>query len=76
MPTIVIVDDQSFSRNTLVRLSEDFAKDIQTEAFSHPEEALHWLNWFDADLIITSSARQGRPHCFCLCLLCFVCRNA
>ncbi|HHH45388.1 MAG TPA: HD domain-containing protein [Thiotrichales bacterium] len=53
MPTIVIVDDQSFSRNTLVRLSEDFAKDIQTEAFSHPEEALHWLNWFDADLIIT-----------------------
>ncbi len=53
MPTILIVDDQLESRHMLAELAHSFQDDTLVEAFSDPEDALRWMNWHPADLVLT-----------------------
>ncbi|WJW74984.1 HD domain-containing protein [Thiohalobacter sp. IOR34] len=53
MPTILIVDDRFSSRQTLAELAHTFHQETTVEAFSNPEDALRWLNWHAADLVLT-----------------------
>ncbi len=53
MPTVLIIDDQFTSRQILAELVHSIGGDVQVEAFEKPTDALHWLNWHSADLILT-----------------------
>ena len=52
MPTVLIVDDQFQSRQALAELALTFEAETQVEVFTQPSEALHWLNWHAADLVL------------------------
>ena len=53
MPTVLIVDDQPESRTTLTELAHTFQHQMRVEAFLNPHEAIQWLTWHAADLVIT-----------------------
>lgn len=53
MPIVLIVDDQSATRETLQALATSFQANTRVETFSSPAAALRWLSWHPADLVIT-----------------------
>ena len=52
MGTILVIDDQFTSRQMLAELAHSFDSLIQVEAFSSPHDALRWLGWHAADLVL------------------------
>ncbi len=52
MGTILVIDDHFSSRQTLAELAHSFDQQIQVEAFSSPHDALRWLGWHSADLVL------------------------
>lgn len=49
---VLIVDDQSTSRNILGLLTSQLAPNIQTTEMANPQEALGWATQYQADLIL------------------------
>lgn len=52
MGTVLVIDDQFASRQMLAELAHSFDSQIQVEAFASPHDALRWLGWHSADLVL------------------------
>ncbi|MFN2309558.1 MAG: HD domain-containing phosphohydrolase [Gammaproteobacteria bacterium] len=52
MGTILVIDDQFTSRERLAELAHSLDDQMQVEAFSSPHDALRWLCWHPADLVL------------------------
>lgn len=52
MATVLVIDDQFSSRQRLAELAHDLEPFIQVEAFASPHDALRWLGWHAADLVL------------------------
>lgn len=53
MSNVIIIDDQSITRMILQELIGSIDKDVHTECFADPTEALDWANNNNVDLVIT-----------------------
>lgn len=52
MATVLVIDDQFSSRQRLAELAHDLEPLVQVEAFASPHDALRWLGWHAADLVL------------------------
>lgn len=55
MPTIIILDRESFRQKHLLKLIQRIDPQLNIEAFLKPESALSWLHWHSADLLVCDS---------------------
>ncbi len=59
MATVLVIDDQTASRQQLAELAHGFDTLIQVEAFASPHDALRWLGWHPADLVLVDCGLAG-----------------
>jgi CheY-like chemotaxis protein len=57
--TVLILDDQATNRTVYARLARAIAEDIVVETFADAAEALEWLEYGRADLILTDFKMPG-----------------
>jgi two-component system, response regulator RpfG len=58
MPTVVLLDTDPRRREELVRIMGTIDPQLQVEAFDRCEQALSWLYWHQADLILADTYLQ------------------